>query len=767
MTTCRVAAEHKIALGDTGWWLWREAGVRSAGFPARRVLVLCDDDLANAADRYHRSADAGPAYAAAYRAAIERLPGIVADTAKDSLFRESVLWQNPDMVVNCLDKITAAPARAHKSRERELAVTAHLQRYCLKNDTIGFFGPVGWASLTTGSNDLVVAPGSTLLAERTTYFEVWAIDQVARVIAERGHASGWLRPRRNPSVLLVRNHLHRPRRKPVVLSGGQVRMLMRCDGQLTVSELLATQEPDAPALLAGLTELGAINIDLAVPVQARPEQWLRQEIEGIGDAEARAAALRPLDEVVAARDAVATAAGDPDKLQQAMLTLTQTFERVTGVPPTRRPGDTYAGRTLVYEDAVRDVEVRLGQEVTGALARPLGLVLDSARWLVAEITDQYRTLFRQLLDRECRRAGTDRMPLLSLLAMATPDLLPSAGTRLTEIAAGTLRDFQERWQRVLHIPRDRVPRHSVSAADIAERAAALFPARPVAWSCASQYSPDIMIAAASVVALSRGEFLLVLGELHLATNTLESRCLVEQHPDPARLLAAVTADHRRGRIVAIPARDLPVVTSRVSPPTALLSPEYTYWTGGNEAVIPPESSPVIPAASMLVGRNGEELVVRCASSGAEFAFFEVIGDIMTGVVGPAFSPIAPCPHQPRITIDRLVLHREAWTFSIADACWAFVQEEASRYALACQWRTEHQLPERIFYKVPVEEKPMAVDFRSLTMVNLLAKSVRKSKDAGFASFSATEMLPDIDQLWLPDAAGERYTCELRMVLTLA
>ena len=61
------------------------------------------------------------------------------------------------------------------------------------------------------------------------------------------------------------------------------------------------------------------------------------------------------------------------------------------------------GRTLVYLDAVRDVRVELGQAVTQALAPPLGLVLDSASWLVNDITDRYRMLFADLLDR-CARA---------------------------------------------------------------------------------------------------------------------------------------------------------------------------------------------------------------------------------------------------------------------------------------------------------------------------------------------------------------------------
>jgi Lantibiotic dehydratase, N terminus len=758
VTNYRTPSRHELALGGTAWHLWRDVCLRSAGFPARRVIALCDIDLAGAADTYNRSAGVSQqAFAAAYRAASGRLSGAVAEIANDPLFREAVLWQNPPLVTRLLDKVCAQAPRISAARKRELVVGSYLQRYCLKNETIGFFGPVGWASVTADRDELVVAPGTRLLAKRTTYFEVWAIDQVARVIAERGDVSGRLRPRRDPAVQLAGNRLLRPRHKPVVLSAGQLRMLICCDGQRTVSELLAGPEPDAVALLAELTDLGAVSIDLVVPVQARPEQWLRQEIRGVG-----AAALRPLDEVVAARDAVSAAAGDPDRLQRAMVALGQTFERVTGVSPTRRPGDIYAGRTLVYEDAVRDVDVRLGQGVTGALARPLGLVLDSARWLVAEITERYRRLFLELFDRECQRLGSDSVPLPLLMAMATADVVPPSGATLTDIAASTLEEFQERWRDVLRLPVGAVARHAVGTAAIAGRAAGLFPARPAAWSLASQHSPDIMIVAASADALRRGEFLLVLGELHMATNTLESRCFVEQHPDPARLLEAAAADHGGRRFVALPPKDSPLVTSRLTPPTALLSPEYTYWTAGADAAATPPG-PVLPAAGLFVTRGHDDLVVSCASSGAKFAFFEVIGDIMTGVVINAFRPVTPGPHRPRVIIDRLVLSREAWTFQVDEAPWVFVKDEAERYALARRWRAERQLPERVFYKVPVEKKPIAADFRSLVLVNLLAKNVRRSKDARFSSFSVTEMLPDLDGLWLADAAGERYTCELRMV----
>ena len=87
-----------------------------------------------------------------------------------------------------------------------------------------------------------------------------------------------------------------------------------------------------------------------------------------------------------------------------------------------------------------------------------------------------------------------------------------------------------------------------------------------------------MIAAASPAEVQRGHFLLVLGEIHLTVNTLDSRLFVEQHPDPARLIAAEQADRGPQWIVAIHPKDHPTVTSRTSPPSALLGPGQLYWS---------------------------------------------------------------------------------------------------------------------------------------------------------------------------------------------
>jgi hypothetical protein len=222
---------------------------------------------------------------------------------------------------------------------------------------------------------------------------VWAIDKVAAVIAGQGRVLGWLRPRRTRSVFLEGNVLHRPHRRPVTLTDAELGILLACDGSRTISDVLEAVGTEARVLLARLAELGALRLDLEGPADAWPERLLRDKLELIADPAARAAALAPVDQLIRARDAVAATAGDPDGLRRALASLADTFEQVTGTASTRKAGENYAGRTLVYLDAVRDVRVDLGGAVTRALAAPLGLVLDSARWLANDITDRYRVLF--------------------------------------------------------------------------------------------------------------------------------------------------------------------------------------------------------------------------------------------------------------------------------------------------------------------------------------------------------------------------------------
>src|SRR5580693_506449 len=252
---------HRVRLPGTAWSVWRDVCVRSAGFPADMVLAICDEPLARSADLAGTDPAGRLAYDKVYADAAGRLSRAIASTHGDPVFQEAITWQNPGLAQRLQDA-GVGTSRRSKQRQRELVIANYLQRYCLKNDTIGFFGPVGWARVDPGTAGLVVVPGEQLIARRTTYFEVWAIDKVAAAIARQGRVLGWLRPRRTRSVFLAGSVLHRPHRQPVTLTDAELRILHECDGSRTIGDVLASDGASARAVLTRLAELGALRMDL-------------------------------------------------------------------------------------------------------------------------------------------------------------------------------------------------------------------------------------------------------------------------------------------------------------------------------------------------------------------------------------------------------------------------------------------------------------------------------------------------------------------------
>jgi hypothetical protein len=359
-----------------------------------------------------------------------------------------------------------------------------------------------------------------------------------------------------------------------------------------------------------------------------------------------------------------------------------------------------------------------------------------------------------------RRAqlGRDDIPLATVVGRATP-LLAFRSRDLHPQVQAIVTEYQRRWSEILSVPPGASRVHFTSD-EIAARVAEQFPLGDVGWVTALYQSPDFMLAATDPEAVERGDYLLVLGELHLSDNTMESRVFAEQHDDQSTMLAAESADLGDQRIYMLPPWGVPWVTSRVSPPGAYLAPQWRYWTMYRESAYPP--APITPAADLVVFRENNRLMVRSTRGPFRATLLAVLADSLAGIVVNAFKPVARGVHSPRVTIDRLVVSRESWTFRADEVAWANATDEADRFLGARAWRLAHGLPERAFYKVPVEDKPAFVDFASVALLNLLAKSIRRSVAEPDGRVTLTEMLPDLPNLWLRDADGGRYTSEFRM-----
>ena len=177
-------AGHLLRLGASDWSIWNQSVLRSAGFPVSGASRLSDPELAAAADLAVAGKTSRDEFQAAYERASGRLSEQIRLIARLPAFREAVAWQNRALIATCIDKAAAGEPRNVRGRNHESTIAGYWQRYCVKNDTIGFFGPVGWAHWSAGDAAIRVASGPGLLRRRTTYLEVWAVDAVARALEQ-------------------------------------------------------------------------------------------------------------------------------------------------------------------------------------------------------------------------------------------------------------------------------------------------------------------------------------------------------------------------------------------------------------------------------------------------------------------------------------------------------------------------------------------------------------------------------------------------------
>jgi Lantibiotic dehydratase, N terminus len=286
-----------------------------------------------------------------------------------------------------------------------------------------------------------------------------------------------------------------------------------------------------------------------------------------------------------------------------------------------------------------------------------------------------------------------------------------------------------------------------------------FAAPRAGWSRARYHCPDLMIAAADAEAIRRGEYVFVLGEMHVALNTIATYVFVNQHPRPLELLNLLDQDLGAGNLVRVPPKDMSWA-SRTLPLTSPHDLSLEFSLDGFAR----DRSRAIPVSSLLMERSDDEILARTAD-GQVFNALELVGWRLSEMIFNAFKMFSPSAHTPRISIDRLVVKRESWRFTTAELAFAAEQDGSERFLQCRAWAQTYNLPRFVFYKVPVEKKPAYLDLNSPILVDIFCRMVRSTIDAKLpdAMIEVAEMLPDVEQMWLSDANGDHYSCELRIV----
>lgn len=749
--------------------IWRDAILRTTGFPADGLRRLAADGCAATADAYLDGKASHEELGKALHEAVAHCSRELRAIASDPYFREAVIWQSAS-VLNVLDGIIRTgptPQRNRKQRKREYIVARYWQRYCAKTETIGFFGPVCWVKVDPDAATIAVRPGPALLRDRRVFLEHWALACYAERISADPRARQWMPPALQPHLTIDGNRLLDPARPPRLLSPAEHAVLSWCDGRRPARDVARAvvadprsglrKETDVYLMLGRLAGHGLLRWNLDLPVSQDSERLLRERLTAIGDPGVRDEALAGLARLCAGRDAMAAADGDPDALAAALARTEADFADLTGSAAKRRPGQTYAARTICVQDTTRDLDVTIGAGILDAIAAPLAILLQAARWVSAAMADAYLAALRELHAELSGGLGNRAVPLGQLWFLAQGLFYGSAQRPADRVMA----ELGQRLRRLYGLEPSSLSarRLQLSSARLLPSAADIFPAQRPGWSAARIHSPDLLVCARSTEAVRRGDFTVVLSELHLAWASGSSGVFVGGHPDPARLRTAYTADVGAGRIYPLLPTDWPRHTPRLA--FSLDGPDdiqlgFTPAPGADrDRLLPVSAVSVVDLDGTLVAEG---------PAGRAWPLPEVFARPLAEVTVDAFKLAVSAAHTPRITIDRVIVSRETWRTTVAATGLTAVAGDREPYLAARRWRRELGLPEQVFVTIGTETKPVFADLTSPAYVNSLCAMLRAARATGGGDVpvSVAEMLPTGSQAWLPDAAGQRYFSELRL-----
>lgn len=720
--------------------------------------ALKEVDVANAAfqERFSRS--------------MREIGDTIREIAGSADFREALTWQNRTAVETALNSLLRESRdtleRDSSRKQHEELVASYWQRYCVKNDTIGFFGPVGWARITPVTSHMEIRHGAKLLASRKTYWESWAIEALGAVLARKYNLQPWIAPILVPFLRVEDTTLSHPLFGTLPLTIRQAAMLRACNGRDTAKQIAARlmRMPNSPVrdpqeVYEGLRELAAKGFlfwKFNIPPGPFADRILQEALQRIEDLKLRKQSLDLLKELDAARLQVEAAAGDPAKLNFSLQRLEQIFTRLTGVSATRNQGKVYAGRTLVYEDCRRDTEVLLGPKMLERLTEPLSLLLDAGRWFTARVAQAFEEKLLAIYSQACRVTGTTSVDA----AICWNEAVPFFFEKSSDIMDPLQEELREKWERVLQLGENQSALH-FTCDELRPRLLREFPPSLPGWQGARYHSPDIMIAATSEEAIREGRYTFILGEVHVSANTLQASLFANQHPSPSDLVNAVALDLSKENVMPV----LPKDEESGSRTVQFLIPKTNFRLEYLPDSFVTDRSRALPVSVMVLENHHGTLMAKTRDGKLCLRALDLVGGLISTLTVDCFRIMAPRRHGPRISLDSLVIKRESWRFSPEELHFARSPGSAERFLQARNWARVHGIPRFAFYKVPIERKPAYLDLDSPIFVDIFSKMIRRTLDAALpgAVVDLSEMLPMSDQAWLTDASGRRYTSEFRFV----
>lgn len=668
---------------------------------------------------------------------------VLRDLVSNEQFQEAVWLSSPQMFQHGVQSYLEhwnPDERPSKTRHVERQLISYLQRFCAKNDTASFFGPLNYGDFSGNYVDDLAGPGAESISRREVFMAYWGVLALAETLQADRAVQPYLRPRRSPlcRLDLQARQVWLPNGQTLSLSTQEAHVLGFIDGLRTVQEIAQEAGLTAEDVIEYLQRLARAHLVKLYPeppvTETRPLEWLLAWIGRLPrSCQARTHWLAIIEELKHLQDRFAQASF-PER-REILERVEARMTELTGQQARRGDGQIYADRLLLYEECVGGVSpLALGPIFAAELQRQLAPVLDLYAAHACAVHEQLLAYGKTFLQQNTRRDELSFLDLIGQVRAQKEDALELLPTSIQDALSAILDDHAGK-QEVALRPED-LP--------LADRSAF------------AQYmlltSPDVMLLARDEKALRAGDFQVVMAECHdtlmvwgWAISFHAQQALVQR--EASAFLARVRGKRTMANVLA---------SKRVK----IVPFEYP---GPTIEIMATSEKPVeerIPVHQVTTTLDND--MPRLQAPGWP-GFLLYNGELPT-LAHSLFAPPRIVPpritsgaHTPRLTLNKAVIQREQWSVRREELLPGTYQGTSFELLLDMQRAARRlHLPRYLFARMAGERKPVLIDCANYFLLELLAYLLQKNGEV-----TLSEMLPGPDQLWLRGEAGS-YCAELRL-----
>lgn len=627
----------------------------------------------------------------------------------------------------------------------------YAQRFCTKNDTCSFFGPIAWGHFDDDQYDLasiVWTPGQRI-SQRETFFESW----VAQRLVEKINAD-CPKPERLPLVLNPGCHLHGevlyyPLDKSRHLSGTileVVRAIASSDTPCSAEWIAHGMGSKCIPLIDHLIKTGIVQ--RGFQISPRDTEAFDTQLNALRKAGMPAEFIEKWFNIFKNLESQRKtyAEGDLSLRQQALEAMNHSLTEA-GVSLSRESGKMYVGRYPVYEDCACESIVSFSRALQKQLESDLAPLMKIYQWLsrtcAALLHQAWLDIYQEMLAEKDIKS-LSLLGFLQVLKSQQPDIEQRVIKAVRSILSYA-------WNPLLTAQKGE--ELNLGVLQIGQVLNTLYNFCPESRGFQvfgdSFHSPDFMISANNLDALNRGEYWLVVGETHPSVCTLCQPVAEPFCPYTKEIEKLVNALFYRKRVFLADSPES-YQRSHIDWPLITRYSQLILPSGGG-CVDPSRRYPIGRAKLQLKGKRlyvsdtegafQEDLLCVCSTSLHQI-LFKLAGDVL------------PRQDPRRLRVNRTVYKRRTWEF-MSDTWPTLKGEDFEIFMQWHCWQKRHGLPRWVFIKCDSEPKPLFVDFQNPLSFNTMTTALKKA-----TIIMVSEMLPGPDGLWLNDARG-RVCCEIR------